>query len=610
MAEPPAPPQLPWPARARGFLAAFKETPRAVRLVLEADAWSALGIMALGLVGSLLPLALAWVGKLLVDQVLLAARTQEPAAQRHALELVAVELGLMIATLLVGRGQGLLRTLLGSKLAYLINVRILQKSVDLELAHFETPAIYDKLQNARREASGRPLNLFVETVEIGGAVITLSTYGALLLGFSPWTLVILVAAVIPAFVAEARYSGRAFWLQLRRAPEGRRMRYLELLLTQDKNAKEVKLYSLGALVLGRYRALYQRLFDEERALAVRRAFSGFLLSGLSTVALYACSAWVVARTVAGQLTLGEMTLYVTVFRQGQGALRGILSALGSTYEDNLFMSNLFGFLAIPTGRPPRPAQPPKDERGLVLEGVGFRYPGSPKWVLRGVNLRIGPGEKLAIVGENGAGKSTLIKLLTGLYPLTEGQIRLDGVPIEVIPEAELRRRFGVVLQDYVQYQFTAQDNVGLGLPEAIDDRPRIEAAAEKGGAKEAILALPKQWDTQLGRWFDDGVELSQGNWQKVAVARAFMRDADILVLDEPTASLDAEAEHALFERFRALTEGRTALLISHRFSTVRMADRIIVLAGGQVVEEGSHDTLMAQDGRYAHLFRLQAKGYL
>lgn len=610
MAELDAAPPKPWPGRVRSFLAAFKETPRAVRLVLEADAASALGIIALGLVGASLPLGLAWVGKLLVDQVLLAARTQEPNAQGRALELVALELGLMLASLLVGRGQGLLRTLLGSKLAYLINVRILEKSVALELAHFETPAIYDKLQNARREASGRPLNLFIETVEVGGAVLTLASYGALLVGFSPWTLPILVAAVIPAFVAEARYSGRAFWLQLRRAPEGRRMRYLEVLLTQDKNAKEVKLFGLGDLLIGRYRTLYQRLFEEERGLALRRAGVGFLLSALSTLALYGCSAWVVARTVKGELSLGEMTLYVTVFRQGQGALRGILSALGSTYEDNLFMSNLFGFLAIPTGRPLLEVAPRANESGLVLEGVGFRYPGSNKWVLRDLNLRIAPGEKLAIVGENGAGKSTLIKLLTGLYPVSEGEIRLDGVPLSAIPQALLLRRFAVVLQDYAQYQFTARDNVGLGAPDGLEDQPRIERAAEKGGAQEVIAGLPKGWDTQLGRWFDDGVELSQGNWQKVAVARAFMRDADVLVLDEPTASLDAEAEHALFERFRALTEGRTALLISHRFSTVRMADRIIVLSGGQVTEAGSHEALMAADGRYAHLFRLQAKGYL
>ena len=585
-------------------------------------------------IGALVPLAIAWVGKLLVDAVLLAAKTGASEDAERALRMVGIEFGLMLLSGLLTRGTGLLRSLLGTRLAYRIQGQILEKALTLDLVHFETPSVYDKLQNARREASSRPLNLFVNAVDIAASAVTLASYGVLLFGFSPWTLLILLVATLPAFLAEARFSGEAFRLFTWRAPEGRKMRYLEMLLTRDSNAPEVKLYGLGPLLLERYRGYYQRFFSEDRSLAVRRAVWGFGLGVISTVALYGCYGWIVVRTVAGVLTLGDMTLYVTVFRQGQASLRSILRALGSTYEDNLFMSNLFSFLSMPTGpkavramfdgevadapaidAPPSTVehgagQVRREERGFVLEQVSFRYPGVDKWALRSVDLQIGPQEKLAIVGDNGAGKSTLIKLLTGLYPVTDGEIRLDGVPLSDIDPAVLRARLGVVVQDFVQYEFTARENIGLGQPERIEDLVAIEAAARRGGAYDVLSGLPDGFETQLGRWFQSGQQLSRGNWQKVAVARAFMRDADILILDEPTAALDAEAEHALFERFRELTEDRMAILISHRFSTVRMADRIVVLGGGQIVELGTHDELMAAKGRYAHLFDLQASGLL
>lgn len=620
----------------RSFLhsveSAFAQTPRVMHLVLRADALGAAGILVLSVFGSLFPLAVAYVGKLIVDAVVLALATGRAEDREQALFYVGAELGLWIAVSVINFGVGILRTNLGTKLAYSIHTRILEKALTLELEHFEDSQVYDKLQNARREASSRPLNLFNNAVGVIGNVVTLASYGALLLTFSPWTLLILVAATIPAFVVEARFSGEAFRVYSWRAPEQRKMRYLEVLLTGDAHAKEVKLYGLGDPMIGRYRSVYEGLFEEERSLTIRRGTWSFVLGNLSTLALYGCYAWIVTRAVSGEMTLGDMTLYIAVFRNGQGALRAILKAIGTTYEDNLFISNLFSFLELPTrasgepepdsipapanggtgrGIPPAPTPEPRRERtGFVLSGVSFRYPGSREFALERVNLTIGPQEKLAIVGENGAGKSTLIKLLTGLYQPTEGRITLDGVPLSLLSEGELRRRFGVVLQDFVRYQFTARDNVGLGQPEHLEDFARVKSAAIRGGAHPVVEALPLGYDTQLGKWFDGGVDLSSGNWQKLAVSRAFMRDADILVLDEPTASLDAEAEHALFQRFRVLAEGRMALLISHRFSTVRMADRIVVLSGGRVHEIGSHEELLAANGRYAHLFRLQAAGYV
>ena len=359
----------------------LRQMPRAVSLVLEASAFSAVGIVLAGLLRALLPLAIAWVGKLIVDGVVLALQTRDPIDQRQVLVWVAVEFGLMASTGLLSGLQGLLRSLLGARLAYLINIKILQKALTLELIHFENPEVYDKLQNARREASSRPLNLFVNGVDLLGNVITLGSYGVLLLTFDWLTLLILVAATVPAFIVEARFSGEAFRLFTWRAPESRKMRYLELVMTLDSYAKEVKLYQLGEEMMRRYRGLYDRLFDEERSLAMRRSGWSFVLGLASTIALYGCYAWIVARTVAGALTLGDMTLYITVFRQGQGALRSILRAIGTTYEDNLFMSNLFAFFAIPTGGEPIAATgaPSNGDRsGFVLEDVSFRYPGTDK----------------------------------------------------------------------------------------------------------------------------------------------------------------------------------------------------------------------------------------
>nr|QKW93726.1 subtilin transport ATP-binding protein SpaT [Vitiosangium cumulatum] len=569
----------------------------------------------LTLVAAVLPAAIAWVGKLIVDGVLAAQKAGDPESRAHVLRLVALEFGLMVGSVVVDRALSLVRELVRANLGNLLNERILQKALKLELRHFEDSDTYDKMQNARREASSRPLSLVMDAFSIVRNAVTLSTYAVLLVTLSPWSVVVLVAASIPAFIAEARLAEEGFRLYSWRAPEGRKLNYLEWILTRDSHVKEVKVFGLGPLVLGRYRTLFQKFFQEDRALAMKRMGWGLGLGLVSLGAFYACYAFVANRAALAAITLGDMVLYLGVFRQGQGAFQGILSSVGSMYEGALFMSNLFTYLEIPTGQEaPRvlPARTAPRGRGNAIElrDVSFRYPGKEEWALRHLSLRLEPGEKLALVGENGAGKSTLVKLLLRLYEPTEGEILYGGVNLKDMEPEDLRSRFGAVFQDFVRYQFNVAENIGFGHVPALEDRNRIVRAAEHGGASTLISTLPNQYDTMLGGWFEKGHELSGGQWQKLGVARAFMReDAEVLILDEPTASIDAESEHALFERFQELAADRIALVISHRFSTVRMADRIAVLHNGQVEELGSHTELMARNGRYAHLFNLQARGY-
>jgi ATP-binding cassette subfamily B protein/ATP-binding cassette subfamily C protein len=522
----------------------------------------------------------------------------------------------MAAQMTASRLLGLRRELLRAALGNAINVRILEKALELELRHFEDAEVYDKMQNARREASARPLSLAMQIFAIGQNAVTLAALSGLLVRISPASVLVIVAASIPAFLAEARLSAESFRLWTWRAPEGRRLNYLEWILTRDSHVKEVKLFGLGPLVLSRYRALFRKFFEEDRRLAVRRMRAGVAFGLVSLAAFYGMYALMAGRAALGAITLGDLALYIAVFRQGQGALQSILGAVGTMYEDALFMSNLFAYYAIPTGgEAPRllPARAaPRGAPGAIeFRDVSFRYPGKEAWALRDLSLAIAPGEKLGLVGENGAGKSTLVKLLLRLYDPTEGEIRYGGVDLRDMDPRDLRERIGAVFQDFVRYQFTAAENVGLGNPAHLSDRPRIEEAARRAGAATLVEALPQGWDTVLGGWFERGHELSAGQWQKLAVARAFMRDeAEVLVLDEPTASIDAEAEHELFHRFQELAADRTAIVISHRFSTVRIADRIAVLHGGRLEELGTHAELLARDGRYAHLFRLQARGYL
>ena len=592
----------------------FAHTPRTLALVWRSSRATTVALGAMTLVAALLPLVVAWVGKQIVDAVV-------GGDKDVAIHWVAIELGVVAVQALVQRGLGLARQVLGSRLALDINMQILEKAQELELAHFEDPEFYDRLTRARREASSRPVSVVNETFQLLQNTLTLAGYIALLVGFSTWAVLGLVIAAVPAAIAEMKFSHTAYRMRHWRSPETRKLGYLEYLLANDGHAKEVKVLGIGPHLLDRYRVLGEGFYEEDRRLAVRRTGWAYSLSLFATGAFYGCYVAMVGLAATRKISIGELTLYVAAFRHGQLAFQSCLSALGGMYEDNLYMSNLFAYFAIPTGRAAKPGEiaplvettqtaSASGATGLRLEGVGFRYPGREEWALRGVELDIPRGRSLALVGQNGAGKSTMIKLLTRLYEPTEGRILLDGKDLRAWDLATLHRRLGVVFQDFNQYQLRVRDNVGLGSVDHLGDDAQVGRAVERGGATEVVAKLAGGLDAQLGRWFKDGTELSGGQWQKLALARAFMREeADILVLDEPTAALDAEAEHAIFERFRRLAEGRTAILISHRFPTVRMADRIVVLDGGRIVEDGTHDELVAAGGRYARLFTLQAQGY-
>jgi ATP-binding cassette, subfamily B, bacterial len=599
--------------RWKEFHRSFTYTPQAVKLVWQTDRWATIGLGFLTLGGALLPASQAWVGKLIVDGVVASIqRGADPEVVRRVFVYLILELALFLLNTGLNHARRLIQQLIQLQLANRIRGEIIQKALTLDLAFFEHPDFYDRLQNARRESGYKPVDLINDTFLIVQNTITLISFAVLLLRFSPWLVIILLVTSIPAFIAETRFSEEGFRLLTRRAPETRQINYLSRLLTEDISAKEIKLFNLGKTLLARYMTLFDKFFREDKSLALRRAVAGFGLGLIATLGFYGSYAWIVWHTVQGKISLGDMTLYLTIFRQGQSTFQAILSGVGSIYENNLFMANLFDFLGLKPqmGVAARNQGLPVPLRqGIEFRGVGFCYPDREEWALRNIDLTIRPGEKIALVGPNGAGKTTLIKLLSRLYDPTEGLILIDGIDIRELDPLDLRQRIGVIFQDFVRYHLAASENIGFGQIEALDRLEQIIESARKSGAHSIIENLPDGYQTMLGRWFHGGHELSVGQWQKIALARAFMRDAEILVLDEPTASLDAETEYEIFRRFQELTVGKMAILISHRFSTVRMADRIVVIEEGRIAEIGSHQDLLSRGGIYGHLFSLQAEGY-
>jgi ABC-type multidrug transport system fused ATPase/permease subunit len=597
--------------RLQRSLSIYQYCGRAIGLVWSTNHRLTLAIGLFTLIAGLLPALIAYVGKLIVDSVVLATQTGSVTYQWQAFRYLLLEAAAVILLAASKQGlllgQSLLRALLGQK----VNVLILEKALTLDLMHFEDAEFYDKMTRARREASSRPLALVSRTFGLVQDSLALITYAGLLLKFSVWAVVVLILAALPAFLAETRFAGQAFRVFQRRAPEWREQSYLETLVAREDFAKEVKLYQLGPMLLERHRGIFQQFYQEDRNLTVRRSLWSYGLGTVSTAAFYGAYVWIVLSAIARTISLGDLTMYLVVFRQGQGTVASILSAISGLYEDSLYLSNLYEFLEEEIPPPPGDAyQGPHPGDGLRFEQVGFTYPGSDTPSLRDVSLHLRPGQKLAIVGENGSGKTTLIKLLTRLYTPDTGRILLDGLDLQEWHIEALRQRIGVIFQNFVKYQFTIGENIGAGDVEHLDDEARWALAAARGTALPLIESLPDGFNTRLGRWFKDGRELSGGQWQKIALSRAFMRNrADLLVLDEPTSAMDAEAEIQVFEHVRSMTQNQMAILISHRFSTVRMADQILVLVDGTIQEQGTHAELLATGGRYARLFALQAAGY-
>ena len=566
--------------------------------------------IVLRLVRALLPLAMLVVSKLILDGVVAWIRRGNGNIQ-HLWKLVALELGLAVLSDLLARANSLADSLLGDRFTNRISVRLIEHATRLDLASFEDPVFYDKLERARRQTTGR-IGLLAAVMNVGQDAISLLSLSAGLILFSPWLMVLLVAAVIPAFLGETHFTSMAYSVLYRWTPQRRLLDYIRLLGASSQSAKEVKIFGLGPHLSERYYDVSERIYQENKSVAVKRASVGFLLNLVATGGYYGAYAVVLVRTLAGAISVGTFTFLTGAFSRSRMYIEKILQSFTDISDQALYLKDLFEFFEMepairsaPNALPaPRPIH-----SGFEFQEVSFAYPGSSRLVVENISFRLEPREKIALIGENGAGKTTLVKLLARLYDPTAGRILLDGVDLREYSVDDLRKEIGVIFQDYMRYELLAKENIGFGKIEDLADRDRIEMAARKSMAFQVIGKLPNGYDQMVGRRFEGGVDLSGGEWQKFALARAYMRDAQLLILDEPTATLDARAEYEVFRRFAELTKGRMAVLISHRFSTVRMADRILVLENGQIREQGTHNHLVALGGRYAELFELQAAGY-
>ncbi|HKP14448.1 MAG TPA: ABC transporter ATP-binding protein [Gemmatimonadaceae bacterium] len=619
-------PEIERPRGVRERLAALRYLPQLVRLVWQTHRGFTLAMVVLRLARAFVPVATLWAAKLIIDEVVLLTRT--PGAPLTDLwRVVALELAIVIAGELLARSSALVESLLGDLFSNHISVRLMRHAATLDLQQFEDPDFYDHLERARRQTTAR-IGLIAMLLTMGQDLITLGTLGAALVVHNPWLLLLLTLAILPSFLGETHFAALSYSLLFSRTPERRELDYLRYVGASDKTAKEVQMFGLAGWLSDRYAALSQRYYEENRRLSIRKGIVSALLSFVGTLGYYGAYVTILLRAVAGAISLGTLTFLAAAFARSRDLIQRLLLSASDIYEQSLYLKDLFVFFEMKPSisskagavRVPRPIR-----SGFVFEDVGFRYPGAERWAIRHVKLTISPGERIALVGENGAGKTTITKLLARLYDPTEGRILLDGVDLRDYDLASLREAIGVIFQDFVRYDMRFDENVGVGEIEgvtgylaAVRDAPNDGAsvpppalvdASERSLASTLLPRFTRGYRQMLGRRFEDGVDLSGGEWQKIALARAYMREAQLLILDEPTAALDARAEYEVFVRFNQLMAGRMAVVISHRFSTVRMADRIVVLGDGRVIEEGTHEELLVREGLYAELFEMQAAGY-
>ncbi|MBC8021883.1 MAG: ABC transporter ATP-binding protein [Burkholderiales bacterium] len=594
----------------RERIGALKNLPPFMRLVWETSPTLTVAQALLRLVRALLPVVMLYIGKLIIDEVV--ALSQRPAGSLDGITtLILVEFALAIVSDILARIVGLIDTLLAERVGTETSLRLMKHAATLDLEDFEDSELQDSLERARRQASGR-MTLMGQVFNQVQDVVTIASFAAGLVIYAPWLILLLAVALIPAFLGEAHFNAQSYWLNYHRAPERRELDYVRQTAASVESAKEVKIFGLNKFLLERYRELAMKFFEANKRIAVRRAGWGGLLSTIGTVAYYIAYAYIVWRTVRGEFSIGDLTFLAGSFRRLHQMMEGLLAGFTQVAGQALYLDDIFSFFEIQPEivSPPNAAPVPKPiVQGFVFEDVGFRYPGAERWAVRNLSFTLEAGEVLALVGENGAGKTTLVKLLSRLYDPDEGRILLDGHDLREYDLFDLRSNIGVIFQDFVRFHLTAADNIAVGRIEARGDRARIEEAAERSLADEVIAKLPAGYEQVIGKRFRTGIDLSGGEWQKIAIARAYMRDAQVLILDEPTAALDARAEYEVFQRFKELSHGKTAVLISHRFSSVRMADRIVVLADGRVEDIGTHEELLARGGRYKELFELQAAGY-